>query len=118
MNTNNISVPISWLSPVDWPGNYSIFSLLKLARVETFEGGKRTLLECQQINLNGLVLKRDCTVLSRIEKQPCPSGHHVFPFIVGVGRQRGCPLFWKEVVMLSNRDRKTSGLKPFTCKRG
>lgn len=86
MNTNNISVPISWLSPVDWPGNYSIFSLLKLARVETFEGGKRTLLECQQINLNGLVLKRDCTVLSRIEKQPCPSGHHFFPLRCGGGK--------------------------------
>lgn len=39
------------------------FLFLKLARVETFEGGTRTLLEFQQMNSNGVVLKRDCTVL-------------------------------------------------------
>lgn len=45
-----------------WLETPFFFPLLKFAPVETFEGGKRTLLNFQWVDLNGLVLKTDCIV--------------------------------------------------------
>lgn len=86
-------------------GIISFFSLLKFAPVETSEGGKRTLLEFQRMNLNGLLLKRDCTVLLRLLKNwKAPlSLQTIFFFIVGVKDNEVVPFSGrKEVVMQSD----------------